>query len=370
MKKLIGLLIMLLFITIGSATVYAADTGIIIDGEEIGASARSGMIPVQDVVEHMGSSVFWNPPHAIIRHDNITAIITYRSNIAIVNGQTISLAVAPRIANGQIMVSRCFLSEILGVGVGFINDSFVISSSPATQVPVLVYHHILPDEVNTNFSSNAWTISTENFAEQMRYLRDNGFYTPTLKEFESFLLRGRDLPANSVVIHFDDGYYSNYVYAYPILERYGFRAVLFPVTERTESLGEVQPPIDHGALTRAAAITLRYGTNIFETASHSHDLHDRGEDGRTLLVSTTREDIIADTQRSFEFVTNRRAYAYPLGMYNDTVISALREAGITMAFTVNGGYITPDSDTMRLPRFTIYRSTQMGRFRDIVNRRV
>jgi len=173
------------------------------------------------------------------------------------------------------------------------------------------------------------------------------------------------------MIHFDDGYYSNFVYAYPILQQYGLRAVLFPITGGAEALGENQPPIDHTALTRAAAVTLRTGRDVFETASHSHDLHRRAPcETQTMLVASTHEEIVADTLQSFEFISNRRAYAYPLGMFNDTVIEALSEAGITMAFTVESGYVTAASNPFRLGRFTIYRSTQMRRFRDIVNGRL
>jgi len=256
------------------------------------------------------------------------------------------------------------------MGAGHKNNRFILSTSPARQIPVLIYHHILPDEVNTYFTTNSWTVSTENFAQQMRYLSENGFYTPTLDELEAFLFQGRPLPANSVMIHFDDGYYSNYVYAYPILKHYGLRAVLFPITGHAEALGEYQPPICHNSLTRAAAITLRTPNSVFETASHSHDMHRLAPGTPNMLViESTHDQVVQDTLRSFEFVTNHRAYAFPLGQHSSSAINALSEAGITMAFTTRQGYITATSDPMRLNRFTIYRETTMARFRAIVNRR-
>jgi len=201
----------------------------------------------------------------------------------------------------------------------------------------------------------------------MRYLRDNGFYTPTLDELEAFLYHGRPLPANSVMIHFDDGYYSNYVYAYPILLRYGLRAVIFPTTRDAKALGEYQPPICHDSLTKVAAITLRTPSNVFETASHTHDMHNLAPYTQdTLLATGTLENIVQDTLQSFEFVSNHRAFAYPHGQYNSTVIEALKVAGITMAFTITPGYVTGTSDPFRLNRFTIYRETTMARFMAIV----
>jgi len=351
--------------------VAASETRVIVNGTDIAAAAGS-MLPLREIVEHVGGTVTWNSHtrQITIRRVNHTAAITIGSTSATVNNRTVELAMPPTIIEGRTMVSLCFLADHLGLGAGHINNTFILSTTPARQIPVLTYHHILPDDVNVYFQNNPWTISAEGFATQMRYLRDNGFYTPTLYELEAFLYHGRPLPHNSVMIHFDDGYYSNYVYAYPILQRYGLRAVIFPVTAHAETLGQKQSPICHNSLTKAAAITLSTPTNIFETASHTHNMHSTVPDTiNTLLITETRENIIKDTLQSFEFVSNHRAFAYPHGQFNAVVIEALQDAGITMAFTINPGYITRNSNPFQLNRFTIYRETTMARFRQIVNRR-
>ena len=372
MYKLLQPLIILLILATGTAPAIANESYIIINGTKIHATAYMDLLPLRDIVEHINGTVSWDNQsrQVIVSYNGQAAVITIGSKSATINGSTVELSLPPQIIHGRTMVPLCFFADHLGLGAGHINNSFILSTSPAQRIPVLIYHHILPNEV-PHFQDNPWTISTENFTEQMRYLHDNGFYTPTLDELEAFIYHGRPLPQNSVMIHFDDGYYSNFVYAYPILQRYGLRAVLFPITERAGAHGEYQPPLDHRELTRAAAITLRSGRDVFETASHSHDLHHRTPcETQTMLVASTHEEIVADTLQSFDFVSNRRAYAYPLGMFNDTVIEALREAGITMAFTVNSGYVTAASDPFQLGRFTIYRSTRMRRFRDIVNGRM
>jgi peptidoglycan/xylan/chitin deacetylase (PgdA/CDA1 family) len=278
---------------------------------------------------------------------------------------------AAKMENDIILVPLCFVADVLGVGAGFANDTVILSTRPAQRIPMLVYHHILPDEKNRTQQTNAAVISTENFEQQMRYLYDNNFYTITLDELEAFLYRGRPLPENSVMIHFDDGYYSNFVYAYPILQRYGLRAVVFFITHLIEDLGDVQPPMDHDGITWTAAHTISGTEDVFETASHSHNMHRLApETDSTILAMETWENILHDTRRSFEFVSNHAAYAYPRGQYNDIIIGALEEAGITMAFTVRNGYVTENSDPMRLDRFVIFRETAFWRFRSIVNGRV
>jgi len=235
------------------------------------------------------------------------------------------------------------------------------------RIPVLLYHHILPDEVNRYFRDNEATVSLENFREQMQYLYDNDFHTVTIDELEDFLFNGIPLPPNSVMIHFDDGYYSNIVYAYPILREFGFTAVLFFITHLIEDLGDYQPPIDHDDLTWTAAHSILGTETVFETASHSHNLH-RAYDGYTLLYMADLETVVSDTLRSFDFVNDHRAFSYPRGQYNEVVLEGLSRAGITMAFTTREGFITMESDPMSLERFIIFHDTGMERFGNIVNR--
>ena len=353
-------------------TAAASETQTVILNGTVIATTTNNLLPLREVVTRAGGTVAWdsNTNQVTIRRGNRTAQITIGTTHATVNGRAVQLTTPPVLIEGRTMVSLCFIANHLGLGAGHINNRFILSTVPARQIPVLIYHHILPDEVNTNFRENAWTVSTETFAQQMRYLYENGFYTPTLDELKAFLYEGRPLPANSVMIHFDDGYYSNYVYAYPILERYGLRAVIFPITAQAQAMGDYQPSICHDSLTRAAAITLRTPSYVFETASHTHNMHHHAYGtSQSIMLTATREEIVQDTLQSFEFVGNHRAFAFPYGHFNNNVVEALAEAGITMAFTTRTGYITASSDPLRLNRFTIYRDTTMARFRAIVNRR-
>jgi len=244
---------------------------------------------------------------------------------------------------------------------------FLGARSRGQEIPILLYHHILPDEVNRIHQENPFTVSTEAFEAQMQYLYDNDFHTLTLSELEAFLTEGTPLPERSVMIHFDDGYYSNFVYAYPILQRFGHRAVVFMITHQIEDLGHYQPPMDHDCLTWTAAHSLAGKEDVFELASHTHNLHDfiPGSE-ETRLVHGSREEIVADVLRSFGFLPNRTAFAYPYGQYNDTVIDALREVGITLAFTTMEEMVTQSSDPLLLGRFKVWRDMTLERFGEII----
>ena len=78
---------------------------------------------------------------------------------------------------------------------------------------VLLYHHVVPKDADTSS-----IISLSDFESQMEYLYKHGYYTASLKELEEFLYDEKELPEKTVIITFDDGYESNYIYAYPVLK--------------------------------------------------------------------------------------------------------------------------------------------------------
>ena len=93
----------------------------------------------------------------------------------------------------------------------------------ANAVPVLMYHHVSPHP-------GLVTVSPRTFEAQMAHLARAGYTALGADEFLDFLRGKRAVPRRSVLITFDDGYLDNYVYAYPVLARYGLRAVIFAVT--------------------------------------------------------------------------------------------------------------------------------------------
>ena len=95
-------------------------------------------------------------------------------------------------------------------------------------IPILMYHHV------NEHKGDMVTVSPTDFARQMAYLKDN-FNTVHLGELLSYLNNGKRFPPRTCVITFDDGYYDNFAYAYPVLKKYNLKATIFIITSR---LGE------------------------------------------------------------------------------------------------------------------------------------
>ncbi|MCL2285099.1 MAG: stalk domain-containing protein [Firmicutes bacterium] len=355
----------------GAATPSAAGKQIRLNGIYTGIIIEEGnVVPLQPLVDALGGTTAWNDGTRQITIAYGRSRIVLRPNIraATVNRRQTYLSSPLRIVEGRSMVTLDFITRYMGLGIGIIDNTVIATTETTDRLPVLVYHHILPREKAYAMQDNPWLVTTETFEEQIRYLHQNGFYPVTLCDLEHFLFHGRNLPARSIMIHFDDGYYSNFVYAAPIMRRYGMRGQIFLITGEVEALGEVQPPLDYECLTFAAFHTIVKNTDVFETASHSHNLHEivYGTTD-TRLTRAMRENIIADTIQSFKFVENHRAYAFPLSQYNEYVINALQDVGIIMAFGGENRHITRNSNPFTLPRFTVYNAATMRRFRNVVN---
>jgi peptidoglycan/xylan/chitin deacetylase (PgdA/CDA1 family) len=73
---------------------------------------------------------------------------------------------------------------------------------------------------------------------KLRYLHENGYRTVTADEMGAFVRRERALGDRRVVLCFDDAWKSVWTDAAPLLEAFGFTAVVYAIPGRTQDEGE------------------------------------------------------------------------------------------------------------------------------------
>ncbi|WP_445146892.1 polysaccharide deacetylase family protein [Dyella sp. Tek66A03] len=101
---------------------------------------------------------------------------------------------------------------------------------------ILAYHRIMPLPDPSTYEFDLELISTppERFREQMLLLKQR--YNPIrLSDVAAALNDGKSLPADAVVVTFDDGYDDNYRNAFPILRELGVPATFFVSTGHIDS---------------------------------------------------------------------------------------------------------------------------------------
>jgi peptidoglycan/xylan/chitin deacetylase (PgdA/CDA1 family) len=224
------------------------------------------------------------------------------------------------------------------------------------QVAVLAYHHI------DNEAKSDVTITSGLFEAQLRDLKDRGYHFISLEQFEAFL-NGNAVPDNAILVTFDDGYESFYVYAYPILKKFGIPAVNFVITKDLQNpTASKIPSLSEEQIREMARDRISYRFQC-----HTDSLHGRTPDGAALFTSLIRIDgrleseeeykqrIIQDTgncRRKLELLQDGPvdSLAYPFGMYTELSSRLVQKAGIRIAFTTINEMATRDVDPMQIPR--------------------
>lgn len=206
---------------------------------------------------------------------------------------------------------------------------------PAAGVPILAYHKVSEiDEV--------YSVPAAEFGEQMRYLAEHGYTAVSLAELVANMTAGKTLPANPVVITFDDGYADNYHTALPIMAKYGMKATVFIVSDY---MG--QPPYLTWEEVRALAAA---GTEIGSHTLAHRVLTDLPPDERLRDVVVSKEGI--------EWRLDKPAYflAYPFGRFDAATVAILRQAGYKGACGGRIGLNKPGDDVYALKRISVSRS--------------
>jgi len=92
-------------------------------------------------------------------------------------------------------------------------------------VPVFMYHSVgVP---NIKWKWNYLTTHFEDFEKELIYLRNNDYCTISLDDLYNYIHYDEKIPKKSIILTFDDGYVDNYIFAYPLLKKYGFKGTIF-----------------------------------------------------------------------------------------------------------------------------------------------
>ncbi len=221
---------------------------------------------------------------------------------------------------------------------------------PSHTVHVFCYHGVQPETSNFYFNTSA------DFEEQMKTLADKGYESITCKQLANYLSGDEDIPDKSVLISCDDGNLCVYENAVPIMEKYGFKATLFILTDAVGGRNHVswqQVEELHGKGYEIGGHTLSHA-NLVKRGDRSAEEHEPSIVAEVTASKAEIEEVIGEAVI---------ALAYPYGTYDDAVIAAVREAGYRMAFSIDRGAIDENSNPWRLPRQMVVGGNSLKTFK-------
>lgn len=231
-------------------------------------------------------------------------------------------------------------------------------------IPVLMYHHF---EEGGNTST---IVDPDVFREQLSYLKEQGYETITEQELLLFIEEGKKLPEKPILITIDDGYLSNYTYAYPILKELEMKATIFVVTDwRTKTSGLLYP---HFNWVQAKEMV---DSGYIDIQSHTYNSHYKVANkngGKKYPVLTTKlwlnnqletqEQYEARIRNDLQLAKNTienevgnevTSIAFPYGAYNDSVIRIAQEENYKLMYTINRGVTYPKSNPDKIHRINV-----------------
>ena len=92
-------------------------------------------------------------------------------------------------------------------------------------VPVLMFHSVGVPDARWNW--NYLTCPYEVFEDQLRTLKQKGYKSINLHQLYDYIFESKPIPEKSIVFTFDDGYLDNWVFAYPLMKKYGFQGTIY-----------------------------------------------------------------------------------------------------------------------------------------------
>jgi peptidoglycan/xylan/chitin deacetylase (PgdA/CDA1 family) len=216
-----------------------------------------------------------------------------------------------------------------------------------------MYHRIVESR---DLSASHWTcVHADDFRKQVKLLDRWGFTAITFNDYRLFLRGELSLPRKPVILTFDDGYLDTYTTAFPVLQEFGLKGVLFVLADekvRTNLWDR------HLRLPEAPLMERRHILEMheagFEIGSHSMT-HEK-------LTALTGDRVWEETSRSrilLEILLNAPVltFSYPYGSATRMIKEIVSAAGYSIACSVATGPAAFGDDPYEIRRTAVLNTT-------------
>jgi peptidoglycan/xylan/chitin deacetylase (PgdA/CDA1 family) len=214
------------------------------------------------------------------------------------------------------------------------------------ELPVLMYHRVVeqaPDHSKYNIY-----VTRANLEKQLQFLKVRGFETLTFED-----LMTRRVPERPVILTFDDGYEDNYHGLFPLLRKYGMKAVVYLLGNRKHqnNFWDIPQGEPEAPLLKERQILEMAQSGLVEFGAHSMN-HARLTD---LKPEEARKEVVG-AKKSIEGLLQKPvvSFAYPYGIYDEETKKITAEAGYTFGIAVGGRFTRFGDDLMEIRRVHMF----------------
>lgn len=221
-------------------------------------------------------------------------------------------------------------------------------------LPVIMYHSIIDDSSKTS----DYIVTPEIVENDFKYLKSHGYQAITVQDLLNYIENDTPLPKKPVLITADDGFYNNYCYLVPLLQKYDYCAIISFVGEYTDVTAVNDPHVPEYSYCTWEDINQMLETNTIELGNHTYSMHESSNrKGCSKLSYETddeykkilTEDVGKLQQEFYENIGQTpKVFAYPFGYISKESVPILKKLGFkaTLNCYEKPNYITKDLDCL------------------------
>lgn len=254
-------------------------------------------------------------------------------------------------------MKKLFIILTLFVSILTLNFSFKAYATEQTPLPIIMYHSVLKNK------SSKFVISTSELEKDFIYIKNSGYTPITMNELISFKKGEKNLPVKPIIITFDDGFYNNYTYLYPLLKKYNFKAVISVVGLFSTEF--IEPPFNPNYSYLTFDLIKKMGHSGFvEIQNHTYKMHSvktnrkgvlrlKGESDSTYIESLRNDFSTMQKMLKEKADITATTLTYPFGLYSKESQRVAKELGFEAMLTCEGGinYVYKSCNLDKLKRY-------------------
>ncbi|MGX7030272.1 polysaccharide deacetylase family protein [Vagococcus zengguangii] len=214
------------------------------------------------------------------------------------------------------------------------------------QFPIIAYSYL-------NNQASKETLSIENFTQQLEWLKKEDYYTLTPQEAYEVLTKNKK-PAEKIIwLTFDNGYYNQYKFAFPLLQRYKMQATI-------NYLPNKEGNVTYANLYDLQEMLISGEINVESGTANGLALTDLKPSTLTTEIKQSKETLDTTLKQTTTTI------AYPENSYNDDIIEVAEEAGYKLGLTTNTGLASKSNGLLSLSRIEISNDLPIDEFTKLI----
>lgn len=235
-----------------------------------------------------------------------------------------------------------------------INAHRVTAGDLINRPKILMYHRIVDDESLSQTQETC--VHIRKFRKQLELIDRLGYTPVTFDDYRLYQAGEMQLPRKPLILTFDDGYLDTYRFAFPLLEEFGMKGVVFALGDPS-----VRKNVWDAGTPGISEAQLMDEDHIVELSNHGFEIG-----GHSLshpnLANLTEEECLHEVKKTklvLEAVTGTQiqSFSYPYGRVSRQVKDCVAESGYRYACSVFSGPARFGVDPFEIRRIAVHNTT-------------